>query len=226
MLEELTTAFQQILNTSGYYRDADEITAFFNQAQGWYFLEWAPRFQRDAIATQKLTPFLRQFRLEVTTTDQFGNGVFVFEGTNREIYSVPLFSVKYDGDPAVYPIPLLSDNQFWGRANDPVSPPTLSEPIMKSNGADFTSTGSYTILPAEAELESSLVYGDCLCYPRDCEVAFVPGTDDYDPSNSIDMEWSIAAIVPILTRALTYTGLNLDSTLISKVAATLNPQNK
>jgi len=217
ILEQLNNAFVELVNASSYYRSPSEITVFANQASGSYFRELAEQFQRTSILSSKLTVFYRQYPM-VDSGDTTLEGQIIYNipeaiEDGLVVYDVPLITATYGT--TFVTAPPITDNQWNGRLNDPVAPPSEAEPIAKYYGDN-----QFLILP-EPDDQSAYV----LTYPTDCNIVYdVNG--DYDAGASTDLEWNLDAIVPLLSRMLQYAGLNLESSLISQVAAKFSQTNK
>jgi len=215
VLEALNQAFDEIINGTSYYRSPVEKTVFANQASGAYFRELAANFQRNSILSSKLTNFYLQYPLaDSGDTTLEGQKIYVLTQAiedGKTVYDVPLITATYGA--AFATAPPITDNQWNGRVNDPVTPPSEADPVAK-----YYSENQFLILP-EPDSQSAYV----LVYPTQCEIVYTDG--EYDPALSTDMEWDIDALNPLLTRMLQYAGLNLDSNLISQVSAGLSKTN-
>jgi hypothetical protein len=125
----------------------------------------------------------------------------------REIYDIKLENARYAANESQ--IKILPDNKIGPRLKSELVPPTEDVPI----GSYYP---NFKLAVYPTPLSVPIKY---LQTPLPCNIVYTGGV--FDAGLSTDLEWGSDALTPLLTRALTYMGINVGNPAIFNEATQL-----
>jgi hypothetical protein len=229
MLEQLDQLIDNLLNVSKYYRNTDEKTSAINMASMELFKKYAgpvgeystgrpiarTNFQETSLNNSLLSTFYRVFSMENQGIVP-GSSVpaWGFSSNNlARLYDVKLIEVIYDVAPNNrVAVKCLPDNQVKQRLSSKIVAPTSQVPI-----GEYLPSNQYAIYP---EIPTT-VEAKVLIMPDACKLVYLPGTETYDPVNSIDLNWTEDAVYTLAIMSMKYLGLNIPNQNVLQAAGIL-----
>jgi len=168
---------------------------------------YRPIYSTSIIAKEALAPFRAKYDF---VTDSFG--AFQTPGVQNQIHLLSMEVSVADSNaasagytsPRIWPVKFPNEDEFATSKNSQNNRPTATAPI-----ADIVGVNSYEIIPAQ-------VHTGIIRFLKEPEKPVYNYTQSgdaitYNPTGSVDLEWTEPYLNKVLFLALKYLGINLDN---------------
>lgn len=229
MLEDLNKLIDTLINLSRFSRrSADEKTSAINMASMELFKSIAgpigtysmgrpvatANFQETSLENSLLSSFDKTFQMAddgVSIGSTVSKWSFASEDLAK-LYDVKLLEALYEVNGSFYVgVKCLPNNKIKQRIVSKIVPPSSDVPI-----GEYFGDNKFAVYPQPEE-----VIAKVLVWPTPCKIVYLPGTQTYDPAESIDLDWTEDAIYSLAIRAIKYLGLNIPNPAILQAAGVI-----
>ena len=213
----------------GAFYTIEESVNLIDIAQKAYFNDIMPRYATSQIIKDTLQPFKETQLFDPTTTT---DGMITIDDV--DYYDLLDCTIQYtqDGRDGYFSIKMSNEDEIADRLNSQINPPTATTPVgqmftTRLNSRTFHQYTQYQIqLYPKRDIYTGFLY--YMRKPIKPVYAYnvVGGrVIEYDPANSIQLEWRDNDITTILLKALASIGINMSDQEISQFAELKNQQN-
>lgn len=213
----------------GAFYTIEESVNLIDLAQKAYFNDIMPKYATSQIVKDTLQPFKETYSF--TTRDTRNGRITIDDVDYYDLLDCTIQYIQNDRD-TFYSVKMTNEDELADKLNSQINPPTYTAPVgqmftTRLNSPTFNQYTQYQI----QLYPSRDVYNGFINYMRKpikpvYAYNVVGGrVIEYDPVNSIQLEWRDNDISTILLKALSSIGINMSDQEVSQFAELKNQQN-